>query len=510
MKTLIKNVNIYNLKKDIIQKVNIIIIKERISDILEHEDINYEHKYFDSIIDLDNKFILPAFIDVHSKGDLISLEDFNRFSAVSQGILLEVMGQDAFSVAPVTSKNHILHSRYIRNTLGSINKKWTWESLTSYLDLLNNSIGTNVLYYAPYGTLRLEASLNPVLSKSALSNLLYFLEKSIDEGAIGLSVSTNISPSSLGWVNDEELEPVLKILSKKNKILNVSLQNVEEPYNELEKAFNLAKTYNLKLHVSRLSLSHEPQKLISLIEKKKKDIKDLLIDVSSFYERELSYKDLLPESFNKLSYENIISRIKDEDDFQILTEEFDNKFRLYKDLKILNTSYEKYKEFENCTVQSVADYFNVSVKTIFLDLFENDFLNTTYIYELCSKEVLNNIFKYNFVLPSTDLYIENKILPDYYGGILNYIDKYSNKDIKTIYNKLYKVPSTFFAYNWDINIGSTANFVVLDIENIKCKSSFIDAKATNQGIYSVYSRGKEIFKNNKVILLNKGRVLNWI
>jgi len=510
MKILIKNAKIYNSKKDTIEKINLIIIKERISEIFEYEEINYDNNYFDNIVDLENKFIVPAFIDVHSKADLLSLEDTNRFSAISQGVLLEVLGQDAFSIAPITNKNYILHSRYVRNTLGTIKKKWTWESLTSYLDLLNNKIASNVLYYAPYGTLRLEASLNPVLTSQSLSNLLYFLEKSIDEGAIGLSVSTNISPSSIAWFNEEELEAVLKILSKKNKILNISLQNVEEPYAELEKAFNLAKEYNLKLHISRLNLANDPLKIINLIEKKKKDIDNLLIDVSSFFERELSFKDLLPEAFNNLPYEVIVNRIKEEEAFQILIDEFDNKYKVFKDLKILNTNFKKYKEFETCSIQSIAEYFNVDIKTIFIDLFENDFLNTTFIYELCSKDILNKIFKFPFVLPSTDYFTENKVLPDMYGGILNYIDKYSNKDIKTIYTKLYYEPSNFFDYSWDLNRGSIANFVVLDIDNIKCNSSFIDPYASNDGIISVYSRGKEIFKNNKVILSNKGRVLNWI
>lgn len=509
MSTLIKNVNILDANNNL-NISSIAISNGFISDVFTSEHSIYDDNYFETVIDGKNLNAVPGFIDVHSKADLMVLEDPNRYSAVSQGIVLEVLGQGGYSVAPISQKNYLMHSKYLNSSLGSIKQNWSWESLQKYLKLLHEKVSTNILYYAPYGTLRLEATLNPILTKSSMTALCYLFEKSLDEGAIGLSVSTSVSPSSLGWSNEEELTPLLRILSKREGILSVNLDGVEEPLVEIEKAFQLAKEYKLKLHISRLSINKDAEKIFSFFEKRKKDLDRLIVDISPYYERELSFKDFLPEVFIDLEYEEIFQKIKNKELLTLLADEFENKLKFYDDLKILNSKFNKYCGFENCLIKNISEYFNVEAKEILLELFKHAPNETTFIYDLCDKKMLSHFFKQTYVVPATKYFEDGNVLPDKYGTVFCFITEHSSKDLANVINKLYKIPSNFYSYKWDIKKGNQANIVLLDFEKVVSRSNYINPKAKNDGIVAVFNRGKEVFKEDTTKHVRNGRVLTWL
>ena len=82
------------------------------------------------IIDGDNNFIAPGFIDMHSHSDLMFFVPMGLQPKIMQGITTEVIGQCGFSVAPMPIEKQ---DNWRRNLiLGNPNIRWTWSNFKGY------------------------------------------------------------------------------------------------------------------------------------------------------------------------------------------------------------------------------------------------------------------------------------------------------------------------------------------------------------------------------------------
>ena len=108
------------------------------------------------VIDATDLVLAPGFIDMHSHSDLRLLAEPDHLAKVSQGVTLEVLGQDGLSYAPVDDA--VLAT--LREQLAGWNGDpdgfdWNWRSVGEYLDRLDQGIAVNAAYLVPQGTLRM-------------------------------------------------------------------------------------------------------------------------------------------------------------------------------------------------------------------------------------------------------------------------------------------------------------------------------------------------------------------
>ena len=510
MDVLINNAIIYDPEESKSFFGGVAIIGSRIAEVYSEHSVIPVDK-FDRVIDAKTKYLFPGFIDVHSRGDLAMVSENSRISAISQGIALEVIGQDGFSVAPISSKNYMLHGEYVFSSLGNPQLRWRWESVFEYLDMIHGKNGTNVLFYAPHGTMRLEASLNTKLSPTGISALKYSLEKAMDDGAIGMSVSVWQSPSKDGWEDNAEMETLLSVLKKKNGILCVNLENPKNIRKDIDRAFGFAKSYGLKLHLSGLLIhdASEYMEIIASLDRKKKEIPGLLLDISPYNSRLIKLLELLPEDYRSLSPEEIRIKLKNPEAIQEVFNHLNIHEQYLRKIRLVATSKKDLKKHENHLLEDVAKEKGESIHNIILSLLMFDIENSVFEYEAVSPSVLKYAFENEFVLPATSGCMEGRYTPDIFGAITRYISHYSEKDSSKIAEKLSVYPAKFYGLKWGIKQGLKANLALVDVDSTFSEGDFVNPRVIADGTEYVVVNGKIIWEKGKVTGSRNGEVITW-
>ncbi|MER5387818.1 D-aminoacylase [Saccharopolyspora sp. NPDC002686] len=148
-------------------------------------------------IDADGLVLSPGFIDMHAHSDLQLLANPDHTAKVSQGVTLEVIGQDGLSYAPVDDATLAT----LRTQIAGWNDDppgfdWNWRSVAEYLDRLDAGIAANAAYLVPQGTLRLlcVGYDDRAATDAELDRMRAVLAQSLDEGAFGMSSGLTYTP----------------------------------------------------------------------------------------------------------------------------------------------------------------------------------------------------------------------------------------------------------------------------------------------------------------------------
>jgi N-acyl-D-amino-acid deacylase len=180
----------------------------RIAEIADHTlDAN-------RIVDAAGLVLTPGFIDMHSHSDLRLLAEPDHLAKVSQGVTLEVLGQDGLSYAPVDDDVLDL----LRGQLAGWNDDppgfdWNWRTVGEYLDRLDQGIAVNAAYLVPQGTVRMRHvgwDARPA-TPAELDGMRVDVADAMAQGAVGLSSGLTYPPGM--YADTEELVELCRVVA---------------------------------------------------------------------------------------------------------------------------------------------------------------------------------------------------------------------------------------------------------------------------------------------------------
>lgn len=158
------------------------------------------------VIDGSDLTITPGFIDMHAHSDLAVLADPVHLAKVSQGVTLEVVGQDGLSYAPTNEETQ----QEIREQLfgwngNPANVDWSFKSVADYLSYVDNGAPVNVAFLIPHGNVRMlvKGSEPGIATAEELIAMKAIVEQGMREGAYGLSAGLTYTPAM--YADDNEL-----------------------------------------------------------------------------------------------------------------------------------------------------------------------------------------------------------------------------------------------------------------------------------------------------------------
>jgi N-acyl-D-amino-acid deacylase len=157
-------------------------------------------------IDAAGKVVAPGFIDLHSHGALVILEDGRHEPKVRQGVTTEVVGVDGNGFAPFLRREDL--EAFINLDAGLDGRPeigYDWTSVDSYLGRYDGTVSLNIATLVGNSPLRIAAlGWDDVQADAvAIDRMRGLLRDGMAEGAFGLSSGLDYPPG--GYATTEEL-----------------------------------------------------------------------------------------------------------------------------------------------------------------------------------------------------------------------------------------------------------------------------------------------------------------
>jgi len=210
-------------------------------------------------LDATGKMVCPGFIDIHTHTDTTIQINPRAESKIRQGVTTEIVGNCGMSVAPLSNefleeiRDHLTANTHFGNP-GEIGKHWV--SFGEYIQYLNQlPLGINLVPLIGYGTLRtaIVGFKNEPLTLKEQRKLENLLERSLEEGAAGLSTGLEYIPDSL--CQPEELIRLGQIIERHNKIYASHIRGEAQTlFPAIEEAINTAEESGCLIEISHLKL----------------------------------------------------------------------------------------------------------------------------------------------------------------------------------------------------------------------------------------------------------------
>ena len=210
------------------------------------------------VVDVDGSALAPGFVDMHAHCELRLLDRPEAVEKVTQGVTLEVLGQDGISVAPVPEGDREEWARRVQTLLGT-HEPWEWRTTGGFLDALEDAgPAVNCAYYVPHGNLRSLAAgfEDRSLDPNELGRVSDALDTALGDGAFALSTGMIYPPSSYG--RDEELEALGEPLARRGSFMVSHVWNESDAVVEsIDRFVRLCERASCQPHVSHLKVAGE-------------------------------------------------------------------------------------------------------------------------------------------------------------------------------------------------------------------------------------------------------------
>jgi N-acyl-D-aspartate/D-glutamate deacylase len=213
----------------------------------------------ETLLDASGKIVCPGFIDIHSHTDATILINPKAESKIRQGVTTEIVGNCGMSAAPITIeflpevKDHLTVNSDFGNA-EDIGKHWV--SFGEYVQYLNElPPGINLMPLVGYGTLRsavmgLKSGPPTQNEMKAMEDLL---EKSLEEGAAGLSTGLEYIPDAL--CHPDELIRLARVIKRHDKLYASHIRGEAQTlFPAIEEAIRTGEESGCKTEISHLKL----------------------------------------------------------------------------------------------------------------------------------------------------------------------------------------------------------------------------------------------------------------
>src|SRR3989338_3649619 len=173
------------------------------------------------VIDASGKYVIPGIIDIanHSDTHWTLFNYPSQENLLMQGITTIIGGVCGASLAPIADTRAI---RVIEKWADASNVNINWRSFEEYArELEHHEVGVNVGSFIGYTTLRqnIAGEESRDLTNTELESMKLMLARSLDEGALGLSINL------AGLTKQEEIITLAKTVAGTSKPVVIHLRN---------------------------------------------------------------------------------------------------------------------------------------------------------------------------------------------------------------------------------------------------------------------------------------------
>jgi len=490
------------------------------------------------VIDCAGLVIMPGIIDAHSHMDWylpIKGHDELKLPFTAQGVTTFMAGQCGYGVAGFR-KNTAFIDKISRGIL--IPLPIEWDTMGNYFDHMKHSGMThNMMTLAGHGTTRtsIRGFNSTPINCDELKEMLTLLERSMDEGAAGVSLGLQYEPGI--FATGDELREIAKLVKRKNKLLTVHLRAYSalspgypmstpkilldyvspfdgyEPHNLLaiEEMLNFARDTGVRLQISHLIFAGTRtfktcEEALKRIDRAIKQGVDVKFDTYAYHCGQSIINVILPAWFlakvpGAYNDKKMLSKLKSE---LGLIQRFLG-FGI-KDIQITYAHHEELNQYNGMFLDQIAqkrrmDWFDSSMDIARKSEGVANVLNHSY----SNLPIIETLMRHPASLFMTDALPAMRGMqnPAFSGNFPRFFQLAREKKNISLEEAVCKMSgATAERYGIKdrgfLKEGLAADITVFDWENIRDNNTLTETSKTPTGIEAVFINGKQVVSKGKV------------
>lgn len=475
------------------------------------------------VLDMSGLLVCPGFIDVHSHSDVYLLIEPDAPSKITQGVTTEVVGNCGASGAPLRP-SYRLPSDWLDKPIPG-----QWSSLSEFRALLDQAkpavnsvllVGHNTLHAGVAGYDARTASEDEVRSMETL------LERSLDEGAAGMSTGLLYAPGL--YADRAEVLRLARVVAAKGGIYTTHMRSEgDELIESIGETLDVARQTGVRVEISHLKTSgrrnwHRLPEALALIEKARASGIEVAADR---YPYTASYTDLdvvFPVWAAEGGRERVLQRLRTPADRERLRNELRSGRAAegWSTITIGSTSAPDNFRFRGRPLTDVAQELGMEPVDAVLHLALTDELRTGAFFFGMSEDNMRKILAQPYVMLGSDASIRaprGPLSTDYphpraYGSFPKYLRMAldgGTVPLPEAIRKLTSLPADQFRLRGRgrISVQMAADIVAFSPQAIRDKATFGQPHQFSEGIDTVIVNGLVTMTGGRPTGVRGGRVL---
>ena len=474
-------------------------------------------------VDCTGKVIAPGFIDMHSHMDWvlpISGHPELKCPFTAQGVTTFVAGNCGFGIAGF-KRNSRFRNMLETRTVGLYHLEWN--TMAEYFDYLNrNGMSHNLVNLAGHGTTRTSIrGFNPEpLNAGEMSEMLYLLEESMDQGAAGVSLGLQYEPGVFATM--DELKQVAELVKKRDKILTVHMKAYSSlsgtyplelfgrPHNLLaiDDMLNLARETGVRLQLSHLIFVgtrtwKNYEQALELIDRAKSEGIDVKFDTYVYHCGTSIINVFMPEWFLANvpdAYNSRWARFKLHMELQLIKDLLGFGFQ---DIQITNANHPDLNQYNGMFLPEIAKKRRMGEFDNFIDFAQKSEGRARVLNHRYSNiEIVKALMQHPDALYMTDATpfpagVQNPAAYGNFPRFLQYARDYRLLGLEETIHKMTGASAERFQIRdrGVLKNGNYADVTIFDWKRVRDNNTQELTNQTPTGIEAVFINGKQVFNS---------------
>ena len=466
-------------------------------------------------IDASGMIVSPGFIDAHSHGDIVLISEPEARIKIMQGITTEIVGQDGLGEAPLTDANLGMWRRYLSGLNGNPDIEWDWRSFGEYLARLDAAKpSVNVASLVGHGNIRLAAigMENRKPTPTELDRMRKLLDKSLSEGAIGLSTGLIYPPCV--YSDTSELTELCRVTAAHHGVFVVHMRNEgDKLLDSIDEVVSVGRGSGVSVHIShfkangRANWGKAPQALARVEEARKQGI-DVTFDQYPYTAGSTFLGSLLPPWAHEGGLDCLLMRLRDRETRERLAAYLsgsrgdEGSPNEWDRILITNAQTSRNKRFEGRYVSQIAAALDKSPAETVIDLVLEEENAATMATFTMDEDDVRTIMRSPLGMVCTDGIVLGKPHPRAYGSFPRVAGHYVREGVLRLEEAVRKMTS-YTAQTHGLTDrgmlrpGLAADITIFDPDKIRDTATFENPIQHPKGIEYVIVNG--------VVTVEKGR-----
>lgn len=456
---------------------------------------------------------------MHSHSDLAVLQDKEHLAKTTQGVTLEVVGQDGLSYAPVNPQTKAELAQQLAGWNGKPEiSKLDFSSIGEYLDKIDQGSALNVAMLIPHGTLRMlvMGGAARYANENELNEMKTITEISMKEGAVGISAGLTYTPAI--YAHDDELVELCKTVANHGGYYAPHHRNYGLGFLEaVDECLDISKKSNCALHLTHCHMSApkywgKAQLLIDKLSQAKINGVDVSLDSYPYLAGMTYLHAFLPSWISEGGLKKAKERI----------ENSDARAKLIHELKITGTDGNQGSPVNwtaviiahvnrpdnnvaiGMNLQQYADSVKKDVAEAYLDLIiDEDFESSCVIFAGNEENVRTIMQHENHMIGSDGILFGKRPHPRAWGTFARILGVYGRDEkVLTLEGAVARMtgrPAKRIGLTdrGFVKPNYLADLVVFDPKTVIDKSTYENPREPAAGIIHVFIDGQYVIKNSK-------------